>query len=90
MHVDFKITTWERCELPDDLSPDQIKDLKRKIEEGIITDWDDLNEEIGIIDTETLIDVEQYLVPEENGGCATIELYMEKGETNPIASNSQI
>lgn len=89
MHVDFKITTWERCELPDDLSPDQIKDLKRKIENGIITNWEDLDEEVGITHTEMLPESEEYMIPEENGGCATIELHLERGQTNPAASNSQ-
>ena len=86
MHVDFKITTWERCELPDDLTPEQINDLKDKIRRGVITCWDDLEEETGISHTETLLDVEEYMLPEENGGCPTVEFYLEKGSLS-VATN---
>jgi hypothetical protein len=89
MHVDFKVTTWERCHLPDDLDPEQIEDLKRKIEEGIITDYDDLNEECGVDSTEKLLECDENLTVEENGGCSTVELHMEKGQLNPTITNSE-
>jgi len=79
MHVDFKITTWERCEIPD-LDPEELEELKDKINRGVITCWEDLEEEVGRIDsTEIILEVEEYMTPEENGNCPTIELYEERG-----------
>jgi hypothetical protein len=80
MHVDFKITTWERCEIPSDLTPEEITTLKDKILAGVITCYDDLDEEVGIGHHEIVLEAEEYMTPEDNGGAATIELFENSGE----------
>lgn len=87
MHVDFKITTWERCHLPDDLSPEQIEEIQDKIKKGVITCYSDLEEECGVDTTEKLLEVDEYMTPGENDGQATIELHLENGQLTPTASN---
>ena len=81
MHVDFKITTWERCELPDDLTPEEIETIKEKIKTGIISCYNDLEEECGVPHNEIILGVEEYMTPEDNGGCSTVEFYNAKGES---------
>ena len=88
MHVDFKITTWERHELPDDLTPKEIAELERKITEGIITCHSDLEEEVGDVNWEILAEAEEYMTPDENDGQATIEFHMENGQTTPTITNT--
>jgi hypothetical protein len=89
MHVDFKITTWERCELPDNLTPEEVIALKDKITRGVLTNWEDLEEEVGNIPHhEIVLEVEEYMTPEENGYCSTVEFYSEKGLTRPDATNA--
>jgi len=80
MHVDFKVTTWERHTLDtDELSEEDIAEIKRKIKEGIITNGSDLIEEVGSSHgCETLYEVEHQMTVEENGGEATIEFFEEK------------
>lgn len=77
MHVDFKVTTWERHTLDtDELSEEDINEIKRKIKEGIITNGNDLIEEVGSSHgCETLYDVEEQMTVKANGGAATIELF---------------
>lgn len=84
MHVDFKITTWERCELPSDLTPEQVKDIEEKIKSGVLSNFDDLEEECGITSHEIILEVEEYMTPEENGGCSTVEFFNDKGEPSAI------
>jgi hypothetical protein len=90
MHVDFKITTWERCEIPD-LNPEELEQLKDKIKDGDITCWEDLESELGRVDnTEIILEVEEYMTPEENGGCPTVELYVNKGESATATNTDPI
>lgn len=85
MHVDFKITTWERCELPDNLTEEEVNDLKDKISRGVITNYQDLEEEVGNIPhNEIVLEVEEYMNPDENGGESTVELLI---DTETIATN---
>jgi len=88
MHVDFKITTWERCELTDNLTPEEVKEIERKIKEGVITNYDDLEEEVGNIpDHEIILEAEEYMTPEENGGCSTVEFWNDEGEQSAMNTN---
>jgi len=90
MYIDFKVTTWERAHLPDDLTPEQIKDLKDKIKRGVLCNWNDLEEEVGVItNPETLYELEEYISPEENGYEPTVEFYSDSGQVNPDVTNTQ-
>ena len=92
MHVDFKITTWERAKVPDGLEEKVIEACKK----GIITTVDNLNTFINsleplddFIDWEVLPDVVEYLDLEDNNHNATIEVFSEEiGQIDPIWTNS--
>ena len=77
MKVDFKITTWERVEVPEEFQAQIIKGL----EDGTITSsndifaiTDDLNDGNGGCNYSIIAEVEEQMTVEENGGCSTIEV----------------
>lgn len=71
MHVDFKITTWERIEIPEEHQSEVLD----KIKKGIISIPQDVCEEIGHDETEMLNDYKEEITIEENDGQRTIEVY---------------
>jgi hypothetical protein len=75
MHVDVKVEVWQRIFLPDDTSPEEIIELLEVHSPSEL--WD-----IGEYDPsfETLIETEEYMTPEENGGQSTIEVYNNEGQ----------
>ena len=83
MHVDFKITTWERVSVPEE----REEEVKQKIESGEISSASELCDFLeGDAYSEKLFDVDEQMTPEENGGSSTIELYEETGK-NPMWTN---
>jgi hypothetical protein len=76
MKVDFKITTWERVEIPEE-NKDEVF---AKIKDGTITSANDLfdltleNGKQMDLSCNKLIDVDEQMTVEENGGCSTIEV----------------
>ena len=77
MHVDFKITTWERVFIPESDREKVLELLKSKTVESA----EDLFTEL---DPDTLIreeveDVSVQMTVEENEGNSTIEMYDETG-----------
>lgn len=84
MHIDFKVTNWERIEVPDELQEKILAGLKA----GTIQSLEDI---ANLVEEDDLVDYEQsvsydslncieQMTPEENGGCATIEAYSSKNE----------
>lgn len=71
MHVDFKITTWERINVPEEKEEEVLK----LMQSGEIETGADLADYLGGCDIEHLLEVDEYMTPEENGGFSTIELY---------------
>jgi len=71
MHVDFKITTWERVEVPEE----HEAEIKAKIEDGTITSASDMFDHLENIECEKLTDVDEQMEIEENGFCSTIEVW---------------
>ena len=71
MQIDFKITTWERITIPQELQEQVIKGI---INEEITCSDDCFNEGI-------LSDVSQQMTIEENDHNATIEVINDKGDT---------
>lgn len=71
MHVDFKITTWERINIPEE----KEEEVLNLIQSGEIVTGVDLADYLGDCDIEHLMEVDEYMSPEENGGCSTIEAY---------------
>ena len=84
MHIDFKITTWERIELPES-EKEQILD---KVKKGEFTSALDISNDIfGEHDVECnhMIEVDEQMTVEENGGQSTIEAF----EGNDLIWNNQ-
>jgi len=76
MHVDFKITTWERIEIDETVSEADKDEMLRKIKEGIITTSNDMFEELGDgVSCDSLQEIDEQMTVEENGGAATIEVF---------------
>lgn len=77
-HLDFKITSWKRVFVPDDKIEETIKLLK---EGGCDTPYDLMDLE-GYYDSPTDGDqaCEEPMLPNENEGYSTQELYSENGD----------
>ena len=79
MQIDFKITTWERITIPQELEQEVIKAINNEE----ITCADDLIEMFGddCFNEGILSDVSQQMTIEENDYNATIEVINDKGNT---------
>ena len=80
MEIDFKITTWERVTIPQELEKEVIK----AIENEEITCSDDLIKLFGFevcFYEGILLDVSAQMTVEQNGQKATIEVLNDKGDT---------
>jgi len=73
MHVDFKVTTWERVEIP----AEHEAEIMEAISNGKITSANDIFEQFPSdeLTCDKLDDVDEQMTPEENGGCNTIEAF---------------
>lgn len=71
-YIDYKCTTWNRINLPDDV---KLEDVEKMIKDGltineIIEELDNMN-----LSWQFLTDLEEFITPEDNYGQATMELY---------------
>ena len=80
-YIDYKVTSWVRVHIEDS----QIDEAQTMIEHGSLPGA--LIGELNPIDIENILEVEEYLPLEENGGEATIELY--SGRCELLYSNDQ-
>ena len=78
---DVKVTVWVRQSFM--IEADNKEDALKKVERF---KTGDVTGEIDNVDCETLWDTEELMLPEENGGCHTIELYDE--HNNLIGQNA--
>jgi hypothetical protein len=82
MHVDFKITAWERVEIPED----RKEVVLAALEDGRISTANDLIEFLEAMYEEgyeykgMVLETEEQMLPEENDGQPTIEFFSEKGQ----------
>jgi len=83
MYIDFKITTWERVEIPQELEAV----VKNELAQGNITSAIDLFDLDDSMKCEKLPDFDEPMSPEENGGQPTIEAYMDKGSDKTFYKN---
>jgi hypothetical protein len=84
MHIDFKITTWERVEIP----PEREEEILAKLKLGKIecsNDLWDINPGIDLT-YETLDDTSVQMTTKENLSAPTIEVFKERG-SDPIWHN---
>lgn len=83
MKFDFKVTTWERVEVPTHLEALVLAAIKA----GRATSSSDIHDVLAEngheVDTEYSIieEVEEQMSVEENGGCSTIEVIDDNDET---------
>jgi hypothetical protein len=84
-HLDFKVTCWKRLTVPDDKVDEVIKRLK----ESDCDEVYDLQEIEGVyfISDGPDAECEEAMIPNENGGGATQELYNSEGDV--IYHNSE-
>jgi hypothetical protein len=80
-YIDYKVTSWVRVYIDNS----QIDEAQEMIKHGSLPG--DLIEELEPNEIENILEVEEYLPIEENGGQSTIELYSERSEL--LYSNDQ-
>lgn len=79
MEFDFKITTWERVTVSKENENKVLEALKNnKINSA--DDVYNLLEEDGNIDCTVLLECNESMTLQENGGCSTIEVIDDLGE----------
>jgi hypothetical protein len=84
MHVDFKITKWERIEIPSESEAEVEKGIKEGKLRTSTDVWNILS--VGEANLEELDDTTVQMSVKENEGASTIELFEERGQ-DPIWSN---
>lgn len=85
MYLDFKVTSWERLYIPEELS----RQVEEKLKSGEIQTANDaieLFEDRGVYYEGHIAEVEEQMTVEENGGSSTIELIGSNGG-DPIFKN---
>ena len=89
MKFDFKITTWERVEVPTHLEDLVCDAIKKGVVDSSNSLHDFLSENGHDVDTEYSIiqEVEEQMSVEENGGSSTIEVLGDDG--NNIWQNGE-
>ena len=76
MYIDYKVTCWKRVHFNENTNPKKVIQVLE--EEGLDYVFDD---DLGFVEQEILYDTEEEIIPEENGGCSTIEVYE---NNNPV------
>jgi hypothetical protein len=90
MHIDFKITGWERVEIPEEMEEEVLS----KIKDGTITTANDIfalpnaNPD-GSLRCDMLPDVTESMSVEENGGASTIEAFADNQSGDLIFKNGE-
>ena len=84
-YLDFKVTSWKRLFIPDD----KVKEVIKRLKDSDCCEVYDLTDILGVYQTYDGPDTEceEPMIPAENGGSATQELYNEEGEI--IYNNSE-
>lgn len=83
MHIDFKVTCWERVEIP----KEHEEKVKQALKEGKINSANDVfNLDYDMsLDCDMLLDTSEQLSIEENGGYSTVEVWEQvKAPTEPM------
>lgn len=72
-YIDEKITVWRRTWYAIDGTEEEIKKQLVEVVEGL--------SDLEIYDSEILLETEEMMTPEDNGGQPTIEIFNDRGET---------
>jgi len=73
MHIDFKVITWYKCEVPDEYNDAVVQALK----DGKITCSDDISDYADDLEWIELTECQEEMTIEDNDGQATIEAYVD-------------
>jgi hypothetical protein len=77
MNIDFKVTDWERIEIPEKLE----KQVMTEIKNNKINNSDDLqmffDKHDFVLSIDSINSPTESMTPEENGGCSTVEVFNE-------------
>lgn len=84
MHIDFKKTAWERVFIPVGYE----NEIREKVKKGEITNSSDLIDLYGCT-WENVLETDEQMSPSENGGCSTIEVFAEKGDSVTLWDNAE-
>lgn len=90
IHIDSKITIWDRFSL-DDEHKEALQEFLQENPDTLASDISDWASELGIDgEHETLTDTGDEMTPDENGGEATVEISMGDATlwTNATKKNS--
>lgn len=87
-YQDVKVMVWQRQHFSIEAeTEEEARELAKQYAEKDISFCDDVE----VDDLEWLYDTEEQITPEENGGCATIEVYEIEGKykANFLADNTK-
>lgn len=76
-HLDFKVTSWKRLHIPDE----KVEEVIKRLKESDCDEVYDLQDIDGVYYVQEGPDeeCEEPMIPNENGGCSTQELYSSDG-----------
>lgn len=77
-HLDFKVTSWRRLAVPDS----KVEEVIKRLKESDCCEVYDLTDIDGVFEVKDGPDAEceEPMLPNENGGSATHELYNSEGD----------
>jgi hypothetical protein len=76
-YIDTKLTIWDRMVFK---SEAQMLEAKALLESGELKTGLDVSDHFGL-SAEIQLDTQEEVYVEENGGCATLEIFDEEGDT---------
>ena len=80
MYIDYKKTTWERIHISEtdqkELTNDEIIKFVKQNQQNNTLLWDVVSEDLSV---EQLVESDEFMTPEDNEGCSTIEIYNDDG-----------
>lgn len=81
IHQDIKVSIWQRQHF--EIEAENEEEAKKL---AMVYKNMDVSSDMMTVDTETLYETEEFILPEENDGQETIQLYFQ-GEEQPFATN---
>jgi hypothetical protein len=86
MHIDFKIITWERVEIPEEKEEEVLELLKQGKIQSSNDIFENIEEEWIGLSYDVIAETEQQISIEENKGYSTIQAYGEN-DAVPVWQN---
>ena len=80
MHIAFKISCWEQLRVPEEIEKEVEEKVRAKLIESINDVYNEFPE-YGDFNWNKIDDTDESMMPIENDGQATVELYDDNGKT---------